>query len=186
MGQSNSCGQGYCFLSVWCHMEGVLWWGRRLLQYGEWLSTGILVAAPSVPSQKPLIKRLFCSISSPLCPTLLEPTVSSYKWNYVCWAFKRLSVTPAISLPGWQKPCHFHSWMLSGLLSQLWCYRLGSQAWGLEPTFLRESPLTTEFPSSTSTATHGSPANPLVSPLHSIPVIWWWTHDISYDKRNEN
>ena len=35
--------------------------------------------------------------------------------------------------------------MLSGFLSWLWCYRLGSPAWGLDSTLLRVIPLTTEI-----------------------------------------
>ena len=55
VGQSDSYGWGYCFLSGWCHLERSALPEKDgwFLQHGEWLSTGILVAVPSVPSPEP-------------------------------------------------------------------------------------------------------------------------------------
>ena len=44
-----------------------------------------------------------------------------------------------------RNPAAFHSWMLSGFLSWLWCCSLGSPAWGLDPTLLRVNSLAIEI-----------------------------------------
>ena len=63
--------------------------------------------------------------------------------------------------------------MLSGFLSQLFYCRLGNAAWSLVPSLPRGNPPTSEFPSITSAASHGSQASPLMPPPHSVPLMLW-------------
>ena len=72
-------------------------WERWLLQYKEWLSTGILAAVPSVPfPEPPYPDSPQVSLVHSALP-LPELRVSIYKQNFVHWPFKRLSVSLAIS-----------------------------------------------------------------------------------------
>ena len=52
---------------------------------------------------KPSVSSLSSSVSSPPCPhsPLPEPRISGCKWRLVHWLFKRLFVSPAVSL--WQR-----------------------------------------------------------------------------------
>ena len=112
-------------------------WERWLLQYGEWLSTGILVAVPSVLSPEPPAPD---SSQVSLVHTALPlPNfkVRGCKQNFVCWSFKSLLASLAIS--SWQ--------METLLLFTAGCYlgffrlrRLESPPWGLDPTLLRGKP----------------------------------------------
>ena len=145
-------------------------WERWLLQCGECLSTGILVAAPSVPSPEPPSPD---SPQVPLVPcvlTLPESRVSGCKRNFVCWPFKSLQP----SFTGKEKPCCFSLLDVIRVPFWLWCCRMGSPAWDLDPTFLRGNPRLLKYPSGTSAAACGSPASPLAPPLHSLPALLWW------------
>ena len=72
------------------------------------------------------------------------PRVNGSKRNFLCWPFNRLSASPAISpwpiepLLLFTTGCYLGSFWL-------WCYRLGSPAWGLDPTLLRGKHLATEI-----------------------------------------
>ena len=48
-------------------------------------------------------------------------------------------------LPGRQKPCCFSQLDVIWVPFSLWCCRLGSPAWGLDPTLLRRNILATEL-----------------------------------------
>ena len=48
-------------------------------------------------------------------------------------------------LPGRQKTCCFSQLDVICVPFQLWCCRLGSPAWGLDPTLLRGNPMATEI-----------------------------------------
>ena len=47
---------------------------------------------------------------------------------------------------------------------------MGGQAWGLDPTLLRETPWLLKYLFGTSSAARGSPAIPLMLLLNSLPV----------------
>ena len=72
-------------------------WERWLLQYKEWLSTGILVSLPSVLSPEPATPESLqvSLVNSSLC--LPEPRVNGCKQNFLCWPYNSLSASPAIS-----------------------------------------------------------------------------------------
>ena len=114
-------------------------WERWLLQYGEWLSTVIIAAIPSVLlSETPIPDFPQASLVYSALP-LLEPRASGYKQNFVCWPFKRLSASLAISL--WQKKTFFFSQLdVIWVSFWLWFCGLGSPARGLDPTLLRGTP----------------------------------------------
>ena len=109
-------------------------WERWLLQYGGWLSSGILAALPSVHSPDPPTPgspQAFL-VHSSLC--LPEPRVSGCKWGFVHWPFKRLFESPAVSL--WQTET-LQLFTAGCYLGTFCCYRLGSLAWGLYSILLR-------------------------------------------------
>ena len=118
--------------------EGCSPWERWLLQYGEWLNTGILVAVPSVLSPKPPTPNSPPATLVHSALPLPEPRVSGCKWNFVN-CIKRLSASPDVS--PWQietlllftAGCYLGSF-------QAWYCRLGSPAWGIDPTLLRGNP----------------------------------------------
>ena len=111
---------------------------RMFLQYGEH-STGILVAVPLVifpqppTPHSPQVFLVHCILP------LLEPRVSSWRWNFVIWLFKSLSAS-LLSLPGRQKPCCFWQLVVISVLFWLRCYRMGRPACGLDATLLRGTP----------------------------------------------
>ena len=128
LGQSNSCGQGCCFSSGWCKLEGSglpepkVFLSKKVQSF----STRILAAAPWILSPKP---------PNPVSPQaslvysaspLSEPRVSDWKWNFICWPFKRLCVSSFQSLAE-RNPDAFHSWMLSGFLPSS-----GAICWGAQ------------------------------------------------------
>ena len=79
-------------------------WERWPLQYGEWLSTRILLAVPSVLFPEPPDSPHVSLVHSALLH--LEPKVTGCKWNSVIWLFKWLSAFLAIF--SWQTgPCCF-------------------------------------------------------------------------------
>ena len=81
--------------------------------------------------------RFSSSVSSPLC---LPSARAQGKWlptKFWHWPFQRHL---QLSFPGGQKPCCFSQLDVILVSFLLWCYRLGSPAWGLEPTFLRGNP----------------------------------------------
>ena len=117
-------------------------WERWPLQYGEWLSTWILVAVTSVLSPVPTTPDLpQASLVHSTLP-LLVPRVSGFKQNFVLWSFKRLS--ESLSLPGRLKPCCFSQLGVIWVPFRLWCYMLGIPSWGLYPMLLRGNPAATE------------------------------------------
>ena len=109
---------------------------RWLLHYGEWLSTGILVAVvlilfPEPPAPKsPQASLVHCAFP------LLEPRVSGYNQNCVCWVF-RGSLRLQSFLTGRQKRCCFSQLDVIWVPFQLWFCRLGYPSWGLDPTLIR-------------------------------------------------
>ena len=123
MGHSNSCGQGYCFPSGWCHIEG------SALPEKDGFCSMENDSAPggwSFISTEP-------TTPDPPHTSLVHPRVSRCKWNFVHWPFKRLSASLAISLVD-KNPAAFHSWTLFGFLSQSWA---GEPSLGLDPTLPR-------------------------------------------------
>ena len=80
---------------------------------------------------------------------LLEPGLSGCNRDFVCWLFKRLSASPAISLWQVETPLLFTAGYYLGFFpgsgSCSWFCRLGSPAWGLDPTLLRGKSLATEI-----------------------------------------
>ena len=146
-------------------------WERWFLQYEECLSIRILVAVPSVLSPEPPAPDS-PQVDSAL--PLLEPRVSGCKLNFVHWPFKRLSTSLGFS------PWHTETLLLVtagcyvGFFPSL-CYSLGSPVWVWTPHFSGGTPQLLKYPSRTLAATHGSPASPLVLPLHFLPVMLWWS-----------
>ena len=81
--------------------------------------------------------RLSC-VSSPLCLhsalPLPEPRVRGCKWNFVCWPFKSLSESPAVS--PWQREplllfkagCYLSSFRLGSFWNSSCCLREPSQS----------------------------------------------------------
>ena len=95
---------------------------------------------PEAPTpDSPQISIVRCALP------LLEPRVSGYKRNFVCWTFKRLSASPAISPWKTETLLLFTAGCYLGSFPWLWCCRLGSPTWGLDPTLLRGNPLATEI-----------------------------------------
>ena len=80
-----------------------------------------------------------------------------------------------LSVPGREKPCQFLQFCVIWLLFVLWHCGLGSPAWGVDPTLLGGSHQLLKYSSSTSAAACGSPASSLTSPLHSVPIMLWWS-----------
>ena len=102
-----------------------------------------MAAVPSVFSlEPPALNSSQVSLVHFALP-LPEPRVSGCKQNFVHLPFKRLSAS--LCLPGRQNPDAFHSHVLYGFLSWFSGCKLGSPAWGLDPTFLRGNPLATEI-----------------------------------------
>ena len=110
---------------------------------------------------KATIPRLSSNISSPLYPQLCG-SPGQMVTNYI------VHICPlrgSLCLQ-WYPP---GSWMVSGPLS---CS--GAIGWGAHPhTSQGEPPRCRNFPSGTSAVTCGSPASPLVSLPHSLPVMLW-------------
>ena len=108
-------------------------------------------------------------------PPLLKPRGRGYKWNCMHWPFKSLSVSSAVSpwqteiLPLFTAGCHLGSFPALVL-------QAGEPSLEFRPhTSQKEHPWPLKFPSSTPSSTRGSPASPFASPLHSAPVILWWS-----------
>ena len=124
--------------------------------------------------------RLSSNSSSPLCPPTDKAQGKWLQTNFLCWPFKRLSVSSKGSLNHLslmdRNPAAFHSCMLFAFLSWFWWCRLGSSAWGLDPT-LRGIPLSAEIslcnfschPWEHSQSSHASPASPI-----SQAVMKWF------------
>ena len=79
-------------------------WKRWHLQYGKWLSTGILVADPSALSPEPPTPDSPHMVLVYPALTFLEPWVSASKQNFLHWPFKKVAVSLAIS--PWSRKTH--------------------------------------------------------------------------------
>ena len=129
---------------------------------------------PGVCSLSSLIKAtshsVFSSVSSPLCPPFAR---DQGKWLqvkiYVLAIEKPLCISSYLFLVE-RNPVTFHNWMLSGYLSGSGAVGWGAQLGVQTPHFPRESLWPLRYFSGTSAAACGTPASPLMSPLHSIPV----------------
>ena len=147
-------------------------WARWLLQFGQWICTVILAAVPSVHSpESPTTDFLQVSVVHSAL-SLLKPTISGYKWNFLTWPFKWLSESPIIS--PWQKePCCFSQLSVFWVPFWIWCCRLGSQDWGLDIPPIKGNPTDTEISLQTFSCHHRSPSSPLMTPPQPLPVVWW-------------
>ena len=145
VGQSNSWGRHYCFSSGWCHLEGSALpekdgsysIGNDSAQ-GSWTQTLQFCSHSHQP-------RLSSWGSSRLC----SPSVGFQgKWLQTEFCVLALQVAVCISshlsLVD-RSSTMFYSWILSGFLSQMWCFRMGSPTWGLEPPLLRGKPPAAEI-----------------------------------------
>ena len=142
-------------------------WERWLLLYGGWLSTGILLGCSFSSLPRAINPRFSSSVSYPAFP-LWEPRVRSCKQNVVCWPFKILSVSPAIS-PWWtETPLIFTAGCYLGPFQLWWC-RPVSPAWGLDSTLLWGNPGSLKYLRHFSCCLW-SPASLLTPPQHSLPV----------------
>ena len=151
-------------------------WERWPLQYGEWLSTGILAAVPSVLSTEPPAPDTpKASLFHSTLP-LLEPRICDCKWNFVHWSLKRFSDSLGIS-PWQTETLRLSQLDVICVPFGLWSCRLWSPAWALDPTFSRRTPphKMLKCPSGTPPASRESPASPLVTPLHCLPVFLGWS-----------
>ena len=114
--------------------------------------------------------RLSSSISSPLCPPFFGTHDKWPQMKFCALALSRaLCISRCLYLAN-STAAAFHRLMLSGFLSGS-----GAIGWGaqIEVYTLHCSggtPRLLKFPSGTSVATCGSPASPLKSPLHSLPI----------------
>lgn len=101
--------------------------------WGEGLSTGILVAVPSVLFWKTTsLRRDLAHFTLPL----LNPLLSGCEQNFVCWPFNRALVPLANSclfLTNW-KPAAFHCQMLCR------CLFLALMLWAEKPNLWVETP----------------------------------------------
>ena len=112
------------------------------LKYEEWLCTGIIAAICSDLFPEPQGPRVSSSISRLLSP----PSARAHgKWMQMKFCALALCISSHLSLVT-ETFTAFYSWVLSGFLSQLWFSRLGSPAWGLDPTLLRGRPLSCSPP----------------------------------------
>ena len=142
-----------------------------LLHYGKWLNTGTWLLLPQFSLQRatmsdsPQVSLVHSALPLP------EPRVSGCKQNFVCWPFKRLSVSSAIS--SWQiELLLLFSCMLFGFLSS--SHAVGrTPVLCLDPTLLSGNPLPMKYPPTTLVTPCGSPGSPLVPPLHSLSVSLW-------------
>ena len=141
-------------------------WDRWLLQFGGWLSTGILVVDLSALSPElPTLVSLYVSlVHSALL--LLEPSISSWEWNFVCWTFKRLSLSLAIC-PWWTEILLlFTARCYLGSFPSLVLYA-GEPSLGFRPHVSKEEcpSCWNKYPSGTSAAMHET--QPALSCLHA-------------------
>ena len=134
-------------------------WELRLLQFAEWLSTGILVAAPSVFFQEPPIPDSPQAALVQSALLLPVPRIWGCKWNFMFQPFKQPSP------PGRQTPCCFSQLDVIWIPFQLSFCMLGSLAWGLDPTLLRGISLGSDIP----------PALQL-PPMGAQPSFFWLLH----------
>ena len=142
-------------------------WAGLLLWYGGWLSTRISAAT---------LSAAFPNLPSPVSPQA-SPAHSTHENLCISPLNGSLPLHPSIS--GRKQPFHFLLPVIC-VLSGLRCSRLGIPAWGLDPTLLRGIHRLLNYPSGT--ATCGLPASPLMSPLHSLPVIYCWRWFFSLSK----
>ena len=135
-----------------------------LLQYGEWLSTGILEADPSVLSPEPPTPDFpqVTLVDSAL--PLLEPKMSVCKWNFVLWPFKTVPVPLAIS-PRWTETAAFHSWILCGCLFLALILWAGEPGLGIRHKTSQGNFLKLRYSSGTSATACGSGSTVFLSVL---------------------
>ena len=91
---------------------------------------------------------------------------------YVLALKKALYVSSCLTLVE-RNPTTFPSWMLSGYFSGSCAVGWGAQPGVYTPYFSLGSPWPLKYSPRTLAATHGSPANLLTSPVHSLPVSLW-------------
>lgn len=118
----------------------------------------VMVAISSVPSPK--AQNPDTPHVTPIHSTLPPPELrmSGCEQNFVHWPFKSVLVSPVDSAFFWQTetPLLFTDKCYVGASSLLWCLELGSLAWGLTPTLLRENTLHPRCHSRTSATACGS------------------------------
>ena len=137
------------------------------------MTTGILVADlqlslfPEPPNPDSPYMAVVCSDLPPL-----DPRVCGCKPNFVCWPFKRVAASLAVS-PHWTETqvlftarCYIGDFSSSGSLG--WGAQLGVQ----NSHFSEGTPLQLVFASRCSPVTRGSPASHL-APLLCLPVLMW-------------
>ena len=90
------------------------------------------------------LPQALLSISSPL---YLPSDRAQGMWlqTEFCGGLLSVSLHLQLSLLGGQKPCCFSQLDVIWAPFQLWCYRLGSPTWGLDPTHHRWNLLATEI-----------------------------------------
>ena len=76
---------------------------------------------------------LSLNVSRRLCPPF---AIAQGKWLQMK-IYLKCSLCLQLSVPGRVKPCCFSQLDVTWVLFGLWCYMLGSPAWGLNPTLLR-------------------------------------------------
>ena len=78
----------------------------------------------------------------------------------------------------------FYSWILSGFLSQMWCFRMGSPTWGLEPPLLRGKPPAAEISLQSFSCHPWEPSQPSrvssVLPTSLVVVKWFLLSALGY------
>ena len=100
-----------------------------------------------------------------------EPRVNGCKQNFVCWPFKRLSVSPAVSTRQTDTLLLFTSRYYLGPFPGFVDLSWGAQLEAQTLHFSERTPWQLKFPSGTSAATCGNPASPLTPLLHLSLVI---------------
>ena len=99
--------------------------------------------------------------------------VSDYKWNFVLWPLRRFSASLAIS--PWQTRNPAAQLDVIWVPFPVWCCRLGSPTWRLDPLFLEVTPQLLKYPSNMSAATH-EPSQPshISSTLPTSHIVVKW------------
>ena len=118
-----------------------------------------MVADPSALSSEPPAPD---SPHEPLVHSalpLLEPTVSGCKRNLVWWPFKWLFASPTASPWQTETPLFFTARCYLGSV-WLWCCRLWSSLWDLDPALLRRTPPAAERPLRNSSCCPWEPSQP--------------------------
>ena len=142
MGQSNFCGQSYCFPSGWCHLEGSGLPekdGSAVCRMTKHRDSGDCSFSSLPRANSP---KLSSQVSSPLCPPSARAQGNWLQTDFAHLPFKSLSASPAV-----------FSWQTETLmlftdgcyLGSFPCFGLGNQALGLCPILLRRKTPVTEI-----------------------------------------